>query len=561
MMSTLSSTPTHELGGDLLRSNQPASFLMPDPLKDAISEMTSSVNRSSGRGRVFEVTNTNISGPGSFNQAIENANANPGHDRIIFSGSVFKDKTPDKIIVQYTPPIPYQSPAISDDVTIVGTGIDRLTLSGGNNYTSVLIIKEGAKVEISGVTITEGYGFQSIAGAGITNFGTLTLNEVAVTGNIGSSVAGGIANYGTLTLNRSIVSNNDASEHPGMVGGIYNEAIATINKSVISGNTGPAGGIWNGGGGGIYLDRYGTLTINNSTISDNQGSSWGGIHNDGGTTTINNSLIEGNSGFQGGGVSSYGFVDEKGKSQGSVSLSTSRILNNTAIGEGGGIVNSSASSFTLNQSTVAGNSAERGGGIYNEGIMTVKHSTIRNNSATLLGGGIFNFGSIDSPDDDFEPPPSGMEIRHSDIHNNWADIGGGIYNFAGILTVSDSTLKGNRAHEAGGIYNTGYYEEITFDDGSKIAYQGTAILTLVKTTIVQNQALSRNGGGVLNQPVQQGAISFSLVYVNHSTIKDNTAAWDGADAYGRFNSKGFNIIGDGSDSFGFIDGVKHDQVG
>jgi hypothetical protein len=519
-------------------------------------ESTSLTHRSSEAGKVFEVINTNISGPGSFNQAIDDANAHLGHDRIMFSGDIFKDQTPDKIIVQYTPPIPYQSPAISDDVTIVGLGADRLTLSGGNNYTSVLRIQAGATVEISGLTVTEGVGFQSIAGAGITNFGTLTLNDVHVTENKGSSVAGGIANYGTLTLNRSTVSNNDASEYPGMVGGIYNEGTATINNSVIRDNLGLTGGIWNGGGGGIYLSTYGTLTLNNSTIRDNQGLNWGGIHNDGATTTINHSVLQGNTGSQGGGVSAYGFFDENNRIQGSVTISQSSILNNSATDDAGGIANGPGSRLTLSHSTVAGNSANQGGGISNGGIMTVEYSTIRNNSATTQGGGILH----SSLSNTYAPNSSSMTIDHSGIDNNSADVGGGIYNLAGILTLSDSTLKGNTAKAGGGIYNIGYYEEFEDGEGGTTVFEAPAILTLAKTTITENHALSGNGGGVLNQPLQGALGSLSLAKVNKSTIRRNTAVLDGPDVYGIFTSEGYNLIGDGADSLGFVDGINHDKV-
>ena len=41
---------------------------------------------------------------------------------------------------------------------------------------------------------------------------------------------------------------------------------------------------------------YGTLTIENSTISGNSGSSGGGLFNSGGSLTITNSTISGNIG-------------------------------------------------------------------------------------------------------------------------------------------------------------------------------------------------------------------------------------------------------------------------
>src|SRR5690606_27737536 len=77
---------------------------------------------------------------------------------------------------------------------------------------------------------------------------------------------GGIYNYeGTLTINNSTVSDNRASRSGG---GIYNyEGTLTINNSTFSGNS--AHGAF-GIGGGIVNDE-GTLTISNSIIANNTG--------------------------------------------------------------------------------------------------------------------------------------------------------------------------------------------------------------------------------------------------------------------------------------------------
>ena len=114
-------------------------------------------------------------------------------------------------------------------------------------------------------------------GGGIANGGTVFLNNSTVSGNtiLGGFYGSGILNYGTITINNSSVSGNTAGD------GIYNGALQTmiLNNSTVSGN--PSGGVFN---------NVGTLTFQNSTISDNAF----GIYNNGGTVTIQNSILAGN---------------------------------------------------------------------------------------------------------------------------------------------------------------------------------------------------------------------------------------------------------------------------
>jgi CSLREA domain-containing protein len=82
-----------------------------------------------------------------------------------------------------------------------------------------------------------------------------------------------------------------------------------------------------------------------------------------------------------------------------------------------------------------------GGGIDNDGTLTVTNSTISGNSALIAGGGINNFGLL--------------TVTNSTISGNKAAGGGGIRNF-GTLTVTNSTISGNTAGagNGGGILNT-----------------------------------------------------------------------------------------------------------
>src|SRR6185369_12231785 len=115
-------------------------------------------------------------------------------------------------------------------------------------------------VNISGITIFNGHTeFDTPGGGvggGILNMmaATLNLKDVTVNGNqtgagghSSGGSGGGIFNEGTLTIVNSTISDNQTGKD-GDGGGIYNGSTLTLINSTISGNqTGPGGG----GGGGV----------------------------------------------------------------------------------------------------------------------------------------------------------------------------------------------------------------------------------------------------------------------------------------------------------------------
>jgi len=144
-------------------------------------------------------------------------------------------------------------------------------------------------------------------------------------------------------------------------------------------------------GGGITNE--GTLTLENSIISDNIGNGSGGIVNEGELTLVNcvvrdNAAIERGDYFErcgsGGGIKNRA---------GLLTLVDSTVSGNSAEGNGGGIFVSCAGVLELINSTISGNSAARGGGIYVKGRVELAHATIGHNSAANNGGGIYLEGA------------------------------------------------------------------------------------------------------------------------------------------------------------------------
>ena len=250
------------------------------------------------------VLNTNDSGPDSLRQAM--LGASPG-DTILFqqglTGTIALSSTL----------------AITENLTIEGPGSGALTISGQNTIQD-FSVSNGVSATISGVSIANGY---AAVGGGIFNAGNLVVNDCAISGNSAVIGGGGILNDGaynavtgrlngysalpTLTLIDSDISSNTAQAG----GGVFNNGgTMTVSNSTFSDNSANTGNHASGTGGGIFNAYGGTMTVSNSTLSGNSanGDGGGAIFNSNGTTlTVSDSTLSGNSGGSyGGGIYNNG---------------------------------------------------------------------------------------------------------------------------------------------------------------------------------------------------------------------------------------------------------------
>jgi large repetitive protein len=168
-------------------------------------------------------------------------------------------------------------------------------------------------------------------------------------------------------------------------------------------------------------------------------------------TSINNLIIEnGNTTNDGGGI----------YNNGTLTVNYSTVSGNIASGYGGGIVN--LGTLTVNNSTISGNSATgNGGGIENNGTLTVNNSTFSGNSTNVNGGGIENTAILTVNDSTF----SG---------NSASSDGGGISN-AGTLTIGNSIVSGNTAANGTDIYNSATQINL---DGNQLSVSGISLASL-----------------------------------------------------------------------------------
>ena len=196
--------------------------------------------------------------------------------------------------------------------------------------------------------------------------GTVEISGVTIRNGSGSD-GGGLRNGSTLTLNNSTVTNNSAGSSGGAIANTDGGSL-TIADSIFSGNT-----AWDGGA--IFNPDGGTVTISGSVFDANTASqNGGGIVTFQSTLTIDNSTFSGNNAAtrDGGGI--HGHEDF-------VNITNSTFSGNTA-GRGGGAVSSWRSTVTIANSTFNGNTADFGGGGFfrsGSGTFSIKNTVIANN--------------------------------------------------------------------------------------------------------------------------------------------------------------------------------------
>ena len=357
---------------------------------------------------------------------------------------------------------------ITDDVTIIGVSAAGTVLDGNGSVTHDRVFDiHSGMVIISHVTIENG---NTDSGGAVNNNSVLTLDSSRITGSTAHAYGGGIANYGTLTIQNSTVSGNHDLGQTANGGGLVNGGNLALVNSLVSGNTA------DGGGGGIY--NYGTASVANSIINGNSAPYGGGIRN-GWQLTVNNSDMR----------------------------------NNTATNEGGGVLNESSGVATLKNVTLNGNVSDVGGGISNSATVTILNSTLQDNHAS--GGG-------------------------------WND-GGALYNYYGTATLTNSTLTANFADRNGGAIYTVGPSPVNLNN-----------ITIYANDADHDQNNAGNGGGTYNA----SAGTTNVINIRNSIVAMN---WRGAiggpvqDCYGTLASGDYNLFQNVA-SCNFSGSMTHNKI-
>ena len=190
-------------------------------------------------------------------------------------------------------------------------------------------------------------------------------------------------------------------------------------------------------------------------IEDNHGSIGGGIDNGfGGHLIVDGSTIAGNDAATGGGIYSAGGIPDVGADPARIVLRDSVVRGNSA-GIAGGFYNASANTrsvATIERVTVSDNTARNlAGGIFNAGDLSLSASTVSGNTARSRGGGLLNAGAIDVPG-----VFGRATLTNSTISGNTGgERGGGIRN-VGTLSTTNVTIADNSAENGGNLERSGF---------------------------------------------------------------------------------------------------------
>src|SRR5438270_3853088 len=362
----------------------------------------------SASAATFTVTNLNDSGAGSLRDAVTQANSTGGADTINFQSGLTGT------ITLTTGEIP-----IIDSVTINGPGRNVITISG-NNASRIFNINDGMgatiiSANINNLTLTSG----NTAGSGgaINSYGeSLSLDNVVISGSSTGGNGGGIywTGYGatnpTLSITNSTISGNSAivnaeSGDGGGLDALYAYASVTLSNDTFTNNI--AGR--NGGGANVQMGSGATLNVLNDVITNNTGGNTAALSGNGGglrvrgsggaNVVVADSVISGN------------LADKNDTAPAGPDVSK---------GYGGGLYFYGDHFATVRRTTISGNTAWNGGGVYTRNNqVTFENVTIANNAAQSavtpgLGGGV---SIVDSP--------TSAQFNETTITNNTAQSGGG----------------------------------------------------------------------------------------------------------------------------------------
>ncbi|MGI9442140.1 MAG: choice-of-anchor Q domain-containing protein [Rubripirellula sp.] len=348
---------------------------------------------------------------------------------------------------------------ITQSMVLVGAG-SASTAVDASGLDRVFDIRTGS-VEIRGLTIRGGVVDDTEAlldgtGGGVRNEGTLLIADSVVTGNRATRGAG-IGNYnGTLSVQRSVITGNgDAATQSG--GGIENYS---------------------------YYDPA-SISVMDSTVSENRASSGGGINNhayDGlASAVITGSTISGNNAELGGGVANRAVYYAEQGAHASLSIVGSTISGNVGSTSGGGIhsqaTTDSTATLAIRNSTIARNTAAGGpgGGVHvidSAGTSTTLNSVLVSGNSSVGSGQDLEIASL-SASHTLVETTGGHNLVHA-ANDNLVGVDALLVDLAdnGGLTLSHAVASGSPAIDQGanldGLYGdqrgSGFAR--TVDDGS-----------------------------------------------------------------------------------------------
>jgi hypothetical protein len=304
-------------------------------------------------------------------------------------------------------------------------------------------------------------------------------------------------------------------------------------------------------------------TISGLTISGGGGSSGGGIINDS-TLNLTNCVVANNHVTgEGGGI----------ENAGTIVITNCRITQNTCVTLGGGIhagfndtTTIIGSRIDINAVHAAGVTNAFGGGLYNDGFLSLINTSVANNDAFGVNGSGTTPGSNAEGGGIFSDVSGSFTMMNCTFNQNYAQGGlgveadggaalGGAIRFSGTGSFTNCTFQGNLAF--GGASG-----DLTAGDGfgGAIEWVGSAAPTLVNCTIDGNRASQGSGPGAGAVSDGGGIATNSNGTLENTIVAQNLASSSGPDISGNLTTALYDLVGDGTGTNLLLDDTGN-QVG
>ena len=429
--------------------------------------------------------------------------------------------------------------AVTKSMNIIGQSADNTVIDAQHHGASIFVIKDNINVKIENLKFANGtntnggaisssastltvdnckffYNHAKNGGAIYSYYNTVNINNCGFSTNNACNGGAVFISSGNLNVNNCIFTRNYASTGSG--GCIYHASGNLIinNDYFVNNNAVTTGGA---------IQKTGYLKIVNSNFVGNRVTkNYGGaIYHTASSITIINSKFSGNSAPLAGAIYNY---------RSPMTITSSNFTGNSASGRGGAIANI-MSSLTITGSYFISNVARAGfgGALYHSnGVISFSNNTFSKNTAPEGGGAIY-----------IEILGTSKIDKNIFIYNH-AGRGSALYDFNGILNVSNSNFSDNTAsYNGGAVYNDntglGNLRDSTLNFSKCIFHGNTAsqfggalynggTINLSYCTLTNNKATSGRGGAIANA---QGIIT-----MNHSTICYNSAKIYGGVIYSNY---------------------------
>ena len=302
-------------------------------------------------------------------------------------------------------------------------------------------------------------------------------------------------------------------------------------------------------GGAIYAsgDGNANLTLDGCIITNCSAPNGGAVYTNGDISILG--TLSNNSATTGDGGAVYVVRDEANTAGGVVTvLGISKIEQNTAAGNGGGIAFYGSVNGLIIYGNITNNSATNGGGIYTERNLTMYGGSIAGNTASNNGGGIYSTRSITISRGTIGNATKETTATSSDKSNYAGNQGGGIYISGSTLTLGSSSVVAHNysVKHGGGVFSSSTCT-IKLSRGAKVennagSYGGGIYVAKTDSTVSivsgvtfsGNFAHSGSGGGIY---------SYGLVTMTGGTFSNNAAKTYGGGLMLKSSSASHQISG------------------